>query len=84
MSDEQKTTDTPIQVAVLDIPEERMGEVLAYIEGLKSQDAEVAGYVAAGRPMTMAAGGSMSGTGCALTGGKLNPSDFNCTDSDRA
>jgi hypothetical protein len=76
--DNVQTTDAPIQMAVLDIPEGRADEVLAFIEKLRDDEAEVAGYAAG----TTTKAGYISGTNCSYTTtGSMQ--DFGCTDSDQ-
>lgn len=55
---------------VLNIAGDQMDEVLAAVKGLGGKIPRAEG------------GGPISGTGCSVTGPKLNPNDFNCTDSD--
>jgi len=77
--DSAQATDTPTHLALLDIPEGRIDEVLALVERLRAEEVEVAGY---GTSLTTK-GGPISGTGCAWskTG---SGQDFGCTDSDRS
>jgi hypothetical protein len=64
-------------VTIVQVPDEHAQKVMEYVTNLQ-KEAEVSGF-AFSRPV---ASGPISGTGCSLTGGTLNPSDFNCKDSD--
>jgi len=73
--DSAQTTDTPIQMTMLDIPEGRIDEVLAFVQKLREEEAEVAGY-----GTTLTTKGYTSGSQCKMT---QNGKDFTCGDSDQ-
>jgi hypothetical protein len=74
-------SDTPVKFTVLDIPEEHIDKVAAFVEKLREEEAEVAGY---GSTLTTKSTGYWTGTGCADSQtGKLGK-DTGCTDTDGA